>query len=243
MRGGLTARTPRTAGRLVVAALLLSGLLPALIAAPATTPHATAGEGRVRALFFGDSLMEGVGARPEEPIMARTAARELGWDVTVDAGPGTGYVNGGKHGRTYLKRLSRRGVLSTPYDVVLIEGGTNDLRADPAVMRTRTTQTVRYVRRRLPHATIVLMGAFNPDSRRYDARRALVDRVISQVATEQSVPYFSPISGRWTDGQGPRFLSPDGLHPSSYGYGVMAGKLVAALRGVRPVAPLAGRVA
>jgi acyl-CoA thioesterase-1 len=214
------------AGLLVASAILLT----ALIAAPATTSRATAGEGQVRALFFGDSLMEGIGAQPQRPIMALTAARDLGWDVTVDAGPGTGYVNGGKQGRTYLQRLSRRGVLSPAYDVVLLEGGTNDLRADPATMLARTTRTVRYVRSRLPHAQIVLMGAFNPPSGRYDARRVTVDRIIGGVAAELSVPYFSPISGGWTDAQGPRFLSPDGLHPSTYGYRVMAGKLVAALR-------------
>ena len=47
---------------------------------------------------------------------------------------------------------------------------------------------------------------------------------------EQSLPYFSPISGRWTRGQSARFLCPDGLHPSTYGYGVMGAKLAAALR-------------
>ena len=44
------------------------------------------------------------------------------------------------------------------------------------------------------------------------------------------MPFFSPISGGWTRGQGPRFLSPDGLHPSTYGYGVMGARLVSALR-------------
>jgi lysophospholipase L1-like esterase len=121
-------------------------------------------------------------------------------------------------------------VLSTPYDVVLIEGGTNDKAADPATMRERTTATVSYVRSRLPTAKIVLMGAYNPPGRRYDARRVTIDAVIRSVAIEQSLPYFSPISGRWTKGQGKRFLCADGLHPSTYGYGVMGARLVAALR-------------
>jgi lysophospholipase L1-like esterase len=57
-----------------------------------------------------------------------------------------------------------------------------------------------------------------------------IDAVIRAVASEQSLPYFSPISGRWTRGQGARFLCADHLHPSTYGYGVMSARLVASLR-------------
>lgn len=218
----------RTTTRLLAAlALLVVGL-----AVPAATSNANAPSrsGQVRALFFGDSLMKGVGARPTRPVMARLVGRQLGWDITVDAVPGTGYTTGGYRSSPYLERLSEPGVLSTPYDVVLLEGGTNDKAADPATMRQRTVDTVRYVRSRLPTAQIVLMGAYNPIGSRYDARRVTIDAVIRTVAVEQSLPYFSPISGRWTKGQGRRFLCPDGLHPSAFGYGVLATHLTAALR-------------
>jgi lysophospholipase L1-like esterase len=225
----MSAAARRTATRLGAAAALLLSLL-ALPAATAGSPDHT---GQVRALFFGDSLMNGTGSHPTRPVMARVAARQLGWDVTVNAFGGTGYTTGGSRGRPYLERLSRRGVLSTPYDVVLLEGGTNDKAADPATMHARTTETVAYVRSRLPTAQIVLMGAYNPMGRRYDGRRVTIDAVIRTVAVEQSLPYFSPISGHWTRGQGARFLCKDGLHPSAFGYGVMGAKLVNALRSLR----------
>ncbi|MDT7537088.1 MAG: hypothetical protein QOI82_673 [Actinomycetota bacterium] len=216
----------RTTRLLAAVALVVSAF-----ALPAATSNANApSTGRVRALFFGDSLMHGTGARPTRPIMARVAARQLGWDITVNAFGGTGYTTGGSRGTPYLDRLSKPGVLSTPYDVVLIEGGTNDKAADPATMRSRTAATISYVRSRLPTAKIVLMGAYNPPGRRYDARRVTMDAVIRAVAVEQSLPYFSPISGHWTKGQGARFLCSDGLHPSTYGYGVMGARLVRALR-------------
>jgi lysophospholipase L1-like esterase len=216
----------RTTRLLAAAALIVSAF-----ALPAATSNADApAGGRVRALFFGDSLMNGTGSHPTRPVMARVAARQLGWDITVDAFGGTGYTTGAQRGKPYLERLSRPGVLSTPYDVVLIEGGTNDKAADPATMRERTTATVTYVRSRLPTAKIVLMGAYNPPGHRYDARRVTIDAVIRAVAVEQSLPYFSPISGHWTKGQSRRFLSSDGLHPSAYGYGVMGARLVSALR-------------
>jgi lysophospholipase L1-like esterase len=209
-------------------------LLISAFALPAATSNADApAGGQVKALFFGDSLMNGTGARPTRPVMARVAARQLGWDVTVDAVGGTGFTTGGKRGRPYLERLAAPGVLSTPYDVVLLEGGTNDKAADVTTMRARTTETVAYVRSRLPTAKIVLMGAYNPPGKRYDARRVTIDAVIRTVAIEQRLPYFSPISGRWTKGQGARFLCPDGLHPSTYGYGVMGSKLAVALQRAR----------
>jgi lysophospholipase L1-like esterase len=218
----------RTTARLVAAAALLASAfaLPA-VTSQANAPHT----GHVRALFFGDSLMHGTGSHPTRPILARVVARRLGWDITVDAFGGTGYTTGAKRGKPYLQRLAQPGVLSTPYDVVLLEGGTNDRSADPATMRARTTAAVEYVRSRLPTARIVLMGAYNPPGgRKYDARRVTIDAVIHSVAVEQSLTYFSPISGHWTKGQGPRFLCRDGLHPSTYGYGVMAARLVSALQ-------------
>jgi lysophospholipase L1-like esterase len=217
----------RRATRLLAAAALLASAF----ALPAATSNADAPKGgQVRALFFGDSLMNGTGSHPTRPVMARVVARQLGWDITVDAFGGTGYTTGHQRGQPYLQRLQRPGVLATPYDVVLLEGGTNDKAADPATMHARTTETVQYVRSRLPTAKIVLMGAYNPMGRKYDARRVTIDAIIRTVAIEQDLPYFSPISGQWTKGQSRRFLCPDGLHPSTYGYGVMGARLVRALR-------------
>jgi lysophospholipase L1-like esterase len=221
----------RATARLVAAAALVASAF----ALPAASSNANAlRHGQVRALFFGDSLMNGTGSHPTRPVMARVVARRLGWDITVDAFGGTGYTTGANRGKPYLERLSRPGLLATPYDVVLIEGGTNDKATDPATMRARTTATVEYVRSRLPTARIVLMGAYNPPTgRKYDARRVTIDAVIRSVAVEQSLTYFSPISGHWTKGQGRRFLCADGLHPSTYGYGVLAAHLVSALRTAR----------
>jgi lysophospholipase L1-like esterase len=217
--------------RRTIRLLAALALLGTALALPATSvARSSHSSGHVRALFFGDSLLKGVGVRPVRPVMARIVARDLGWDVTVDAVPGTGYTTGGSRSRPYLQRLAERGVLSTPYDVVVLEGGTNDKAADLATMRERTADTVRYVRSRLPTAQIVLMGAYNPIGRKYDARRVRIDAVIRSVAVEQSLAYFSPISGQWTKGQGRRFLCPDGLHPSAFGYGVMAAHMAAALR-------------
>lgn len=226
-------RTWRARGRVACLLLLPLLLLPSAVA-DATGPPAPSS---VRALFFGDSLMNGTGARPVRPVMARVAARALGWDVTVNAFGGTGFTTGGRNGERFLTRLQAPGVLDPSYDVVVLAGGTNDRSADVATVRVQAVLAIAYVQQRLPRAHVVLMGAFNPTGRGFDRRRERVDLALREAARERSVPFFSPISQRWMSGQGNRVLSPDGLHPSTYGYGVMGWRLAGALRTALAHAP------
>lgn len=216
----------RLAALTAVAALALAGLPAA--AGPPVAPTA-----RVSAYFFGDSLMAGTGASPRRPVMARVAAARLGWDVEVDAWGGTGYTTGGRS-PGYLQRLRRPGALSGSYDVVLLEGGTNDarVRSTPEQVRTAVREVVSYVRERQPRAQVVLMGAYDPPPPgRVEPHRTTVDRAIEQVADELGLPFFSPVSGGWTRGQPPAFLHPDRLHPTTRGYGVLGSRLADALSG------------
>ena len=213
-------RTPQFGA---LAVLLVIGL--SLV--PAQVQPVQAGASGVSAYFFGDSLMAGTGAIPRRPVMARLAAARLGWQVQVDAWGGTGYTTSGRS-PAYLDRLRRPGAMTGTYDVVLIEGGTNDGRSagDPDRMRKAVQDVVEEVRRRQPQATIVLMGAYDPPPPgRTHAGREVVDAVIAEVAEDEGLPFFSPLSGGWTAGQPPSFLHPDGLHPTAEGYAVMAARL------------------
>jgi lysophospholipase L1-like esterase len=208
-------------GVLAVALVLAQAGLPAS-AGPSEQRPAT-----VRAYFFGDSLMAGTGASPRRPVMARVAAARLGWEVDVDAWGGTGYTTTGRS-PGYLERLRRAGSLRGEYDVVLLEGGTNDarVRSTPAQVRAAVREVVAHVRARQPRAQVVLMGAYDPPAPgRVDPHRTTVDRAIEDVAGELGLPFFSPISSGWTLGQRPTFLDEDRLHPSTRGYGVMGARL------------------
>jgi lysophospholipase L1-like esterase len=194
---------------------------------PASAGPVEAEAGAVRAYFFGDSLMGGTGASPRRPVMARIAAARLGWDVEVDAWGGTGFTTSGSR-PPYLDRLRAPGALSGTYDVVLVEGGTNDARSaeDPERVREAVEEVVEEVRRRQPQAQIVLMGAYEPPS--HGARhpgRAVVDEVVEAVADDEGLPFFSPLSGGWSEDQAPSFLHPDRLHPTEEGYAVMGARL------------------
>lgn len=219
----------------VRSSLRLSALLGVLAFAvaglPATAGPPVAPSAQVSAYFFGDSLMAGTGASPRRPVMARVAAARLGWAVEVDAWGGTGYTTTGRS-PGYLERLQRPGTMTGTYDVVLLEGGTNDarVRSTPTTVRAAVRRVVAHVRERQPQAQVVLMGAYDPPPPgRVDPHRSTVDRAIQQVADELGLAFFSPVSGGWTRGQPPAFLHPDRLHPSTRGYGVMGSRLADAL--------------
>lgn len=199
---------------------------------PAAAGPVVAPPSEVSAYFFGDSLMAGTGASPKRPVMARVAAARLHWAVEVDAWGGTGYTTTGRS-PGYLDRLRLPGALSGSYDVVLLEGGTNDARnADrPELVRAAVHAVVDEVQRRQPEAVVVLMGAYDPPAPgRVDPRRAVVDGIVEEVAQQRGLAFFSPLSGGWTKGARPGFLHPDRLHPTARGYGVMGERLTAELR-------------
>lgn len=213
-------------------ALLVAGLL----ALPGAAPRDAVADGPVRVLVVGDSILEGVGARPRRPVIARVAARRLGWTLTVDGVGGTGYVNDGpRPGARYGERLARRDL--TAYDVVVVEGGHNDWRADPGLVAQRVREVVALVHERAPDAELVLVGAYDPPGVRL---RGPVDRVIASVAEELDVPFASPIAEGWSEGLPRRFLSGDRLHPSTWGYGVLGERFAVALDALTE-APTAGR--
>lgn len=209
-------------------ATALAGLLAlGLCTLSAAAVPSVADPSEVSAYFFGDSLMGGTGASPKRPVMARVAAAQLGWDVEVDAWGGTGYTTSGRS-PGYLERLRRPGALAGSYDVVLLEGGTNDAHnaGRPEVVREAVRAVVDEVQRREPEALVVLMGAYDPPPPGLvDPRRSVVDAVVAAVAAERGLPFFSPLSGRWTVGVTSGFLHADRLHPTERGYGVMGSRL------------------
>jgi lysophospholipase L1-like esterase len=174
-----------------VVAVLCAAL--ALIGLPASAGPVAAPEVGLRACFFGDSLMAGTGASPRRPVMADVAAAQLGWRVDVDAWGGTGYTTSGES-PSYLDRLRRPGALSGEYDVVLLEGGTNDARvgSSPAQVQAAVREVVAHVRARQPTASIVLMGAYDPPPPgRVVPHRTVVDDAIAQVAAELGLSFFT----------------------------------------------------
>jgi lysophospholipase L1-like esterase len=205
------------------AILLALGLLASTgSAGPPRTPEVTA-------LFFGDSLVAGAGAVPRRPVEVSTTAGQLGWRAVVDAVGGTGYTTGGQHGKPYVDRLRHDHYLDAPYDVVVLEGGTNDAdHGSLTELRPAALRTVDLVRRRQPRARIVMVGGYAPAGVALERYRE-TDRILAGVALARGLLYVSQLGfSSVTDAA---FLSRDRYHPSDVGYALMGKELAAALRG------------
>lgn len=205
---------------------LVAALVVSLVSGAATA-QATSGKHATRALFFGDSLFVGNGTSPIRPVQVQTASRQLQWAAAVDALGGTGYTTGGNGHLPYLSRLETDGFLDKHWDVIVLEGGTND--ADHGWMPDLLAQArsaVGYLQERQPTARIVMVGAFAPEGPTPPAYIA-TDLILRQVAREHGLLYVSQVAYGAT--AGPGFYSDDHFHPNAAGYGVMGRDLATAL--------------
>ncbi len=179
-------------------------------------------------LFFGDSLIAGNGALPRRPVEVTTVADRMGWVPYVDAFGGTGYTTGGKHGRPYDDRLLHDHFLSRSYDLVVLEGGTNDAHHGRlSQLRSQALRTLDLIRAREPRARVVMVGAFAPagvDLTRY----AETDAILAGVAHDRGLQYVSQLHFSSVTDRG--FLSRDHFHPSDAGYAQMGTALAAAIK-------------
>ena len=203
---------------------LVTVTLAATLAAAVSGGTAPASSRQPRVLFFGDSLVEGVGSDPRGPVLAWTASGLLHWTPVVDGWGGTGYTTGGRRGRTYGYRLAHDGVLRRSY-VVVLEGGTNDARYGslPALQRAALA-VVDQVRRAQPRARIVLLGVYAPPHVQQAPYRR-VDVLLRRVADLRGLTYVGQLGLHGLD-----LLSADNFHPSTAGYERMGSALAARLR-------------
>jgi lysophospholipase L1-like esterase len=207
---------------------LLALIGAALVVIAGSSTASNSDRDATHALFFGDSLINGTGSAPEGPWEVRTAARELGWQATVDAWGGTGYTTGGARGKPYLHRFQHDGKLRTPYDVIVLEGGTNDARhGSLQQLERRSLEVIDYVHRRQPWARIVLVGGYAPAGVDLDRYRQ-ADVILREVAAQRHLQYVSQL--HYSDRVG-GFLSRDRYHPSKTGYRAMGQDLADAIRG------------
>lgn len=211
-----------TARRLLWPVVALATLL---VVAMSLLSPSSAGS-KTTALFFGDSLFAGTGTSPKRPVQALETAKRMAWAPTVDAVGGTGWTTGGKHGKPYLERLQHDGKLRKHFDVVVLEGGTNDaLYGDIDRIPAAVAQVVALVHHRQPDARIVLVGGFAPaghDSPRFEQ----TDSILATTATELGLQYVSQLKYH---GLTTGFLSHDHFHPGRRGYQRMAADLAKAL--------------
>jgi hypothetical protein len=116
------------------------------------------------ALIISDSYTGGIGLK--EMYYGCTAAARMGWLCDLSAQPGTGYISGGEANRSinpdsgpstsFDERLPRLADMYKP-DVVVLDGGRNDLFAPADAVFAVMSATIAHARQTWPDAEIVFI--------------------------------------------------------------------------------------
>jgi hypothetical protein len=165
------------------AALALAGVVTAaglgFALWPRPTPTATvdpasvridrpivAASGQLTALIISDSYTAGSGLA--ETSYGCAAATSMGWLCKTESEAGTGYVSGGPVNRFELEagsgmstsfgeRISRVAKTYDP-DVVILDGGRDDVFAEPEARFAATVRTIAQARQTWPDARVVFVA-------------------------------------------------------------------------------------
>jgi lysophospholipase L1-like esterase len=195
---------------------------------PATT--------RPSALIIGDSYALGKGLA--EMSYGCIAAAKLGWLCHLSGGPGTGYMSGGPANRFVLEgigpstsfdeRLPGLAAMYKP-DVVILDGGRNDVSAPRDAVFDAMSWTIAVMRRNWPEARIVLIRprflARPNDDLGFDDE--FVGHLLAQPVA-QGVEVVDPIN-RFIDTDTSGLLADDGIHPNRPGELALSSALVDSL--------------
>ena len=182
-----------------------------------------------RVLLVGDSYSEGYGAEPETEGFAFRVAGPLGWSLTRDGIGSTGYLNRGPRNQgTYRERLLRHP--AGAFDLVVLQGGSNDEERSSAEIKEAVAETARVVHERYPQAQLLLMGPVSP----YGSpppERARVNLALVELSHDTSVLYLNTMAENWfLDGEDATMVNPANGHPDNAGYARIAERFVTDVR-------------
>jgi lysophospholipase L1-like esterase len=225
-------------GAALLALLGITGCgAPARSAAP-PAPSAHATPAAVRApvvMFLGDSYTAGGTEETRLLTYATDTAKLLGWQVIIGGRGGTGFVTPGRVREPFQVLYERQLAWRPAPDMVIVSGGHNDHRQNPARVGRAARTLLTDMRDRWPGTHLVLMGPMwgtgNPIPNVLRIRDAL-----GTVAHELGVPFIDPLREQWITGDerygtgnAAAYILRDRTHPTLDGHHYIAGRLVADL--------------
>jgi len=189
-----------------------------------------------RVLLMGDSYTEGWGADPQTRGYAYQIAAPLGWTLTRDGIGSTGFVDVGlKNQGSYPTRLARHP--RDAFDLVVLQGGTNDEKLTAAEITAGVDASVKVVRERFPSAQLLVLGPVAPFGTPSEDR-ARLNLALVDYTHAASIPYINPVAESWFQvGEWKTMVDQAKGHPNNAGYVRMAEHVVEDVR--RLVAPTA----
>jgi lysophospholipase L1-like esterase len=170
-------------------------------------------------LVVGDSFAGGTGDPTFRPYPYILGDR-LGWNLTVDAQGGTGFVNaagdGDSRGVPFIERLARDGQVYN-VDCVLLDGGRNDLGLPPAEIIPAADEYMKKLRATWPKAKIIVILPQYVSAQEASNFPAL-SAGMRHSAEEVNAYVIDPVAEGWYRGKdlAPLFWN-DGVHLNALG--------------------------
>lgn len=182
-------------------------------------------------LIIGDSYTEGYGITPGND-WAHIAAADRGWDATIDGISGTGFTQAaaadGRTGLDYASRVRSHSDDGSSYDLVVLQGGLNDLFVPAATERDNVTAAVEAARTAWPGADVIVFGPVAPFGGVGSLDESGIIRTSATAAGALSIDPVTP--SLWLDeANSPGFDLGDGLHVNEAGQEYLAAKFIQAV--------------
>ncbi|MGH3390424.1 MAG: SGNH/GDSL hydrolase family protein [Actinomadura sp.] len=204
-------------------------------AGQATRPAPAAAVRAPVVMFLGDSYTTGGTDRSRLLTYAADTAKLLGWQVIIGGRAGTGFVTPGRVREPFRLLYERQLAWRPAPDMVIVSGGHNDQRQDPARVGRAARTLLADMRERWPGTHLLLMGPLwgtgSPTPNVLRIRDAL-----ETVARTLDVPFIDPLREHWITGDGRTgtgnavaYILPDRTHPTLDGHHYIAGRLAADL--------------
>ena len=185
------------------------------------------GQGQPLVSVIGDSFTAGTpqGGRGERGwpalLWARLAEEGLSSTRTVGATGGSGYLEPGPFGVTFMDAVQR--TVAPDDDLVVVFGGTNDVDLPLDQLASAARETMQAIRRRAPSAALIVVGPVWPGSSASPAMSNVRD-VIRGVAQSEGATFVDPIQEAWFADQ-PQLIGRDQVHPNDDGHQYLADHL------------------
>jgi lysophospholipase L1-like esterase len=176
-------------------------------------------------LFVGASYTAGLGASPQTDGYAYLLGREPGWRTQVNGVSGTGFLNPGPHGhQTFAERIIHQPVHPHP-DIVVFQGGRNDISYPAAELRAAAIETVQLTRKRFSGVQVVFLGPI-PAHVPAPASQLAVAATLRSAAASCHAVFIDPIEQGWiTPGNEHGYTGAVPAHPDNRGYAYIAGRV------------------
>ena len=154
---------------------------------------------------------------------------DIGYRVAVSASIGAGFLNKGEDGfGPYPTLLANLDLPRLHPSIVLVQGGYNDVDADPFALSAAVVSLIETIRQQAPAATVVMMGTFDdnivgPLSPAVSAANSTILDAARSVSPKPAI--IDPLTDEWQFQR-----DADGLHPTVLGDQVIAGNIAIALQ-------------